>query len=116
MGQEALTKPRTKAGVRCVKVTEVRASGDGGGSCCCRRIQPHQGPAPVQDYISPGESSRVALRASVRVVGFTHRTQCVASTRLALVCVLAAPGAFTRENRALIHRADNHVNMAINDE
>ena len=55
----------TKVGVRCVKevvVVKVRVSGGGGGGGDGgrRRLQPHQGPAPVQDEISPGESSRVA--------------------------------------------------------
>ena len=43
-----------------VVVVKVRVSGGGGGGG--RRLQPHQGPAPVQAEISPGESSRVAPR------------------------------------------------------
>ena len=53
----------TKVGVRCIKevvVAKVRVSGGGGGGGGRRRLQPHQGPAPVQDEISPGKSSRVA--------------------------------------------------------
>ena len=45
----------TEVGVRCVKevvVVKVRVSS--------RRLQPHQGPAPIQGEIGPGECSRVA--------------------------------------------------------
>ena len=48
----------TKVGVRCMKevvVVKARVSGGGGGGGR-RRLQPHQGPAPVQDEISPGKS------------------------------------------------------------
>ena len=53
----------TEVGVRCVKevvVVKVRVSGSGGGSSGSRRLQPHQGPAPIQDEIGPGECNRVA--------------------------------------------------------
>ena len=59
----------TKIGVRCVKevaVVKVRVGGGGGGGR--RKLQPHQGQAPVQDEISPGESSRLAPRGLIFVL------------------------------------------------
>ena len=52
----------TQVGVRCMKevvVVKVRVRSGGGGSSGRRRLQPHQGPAPVKDEISSSESSRV---------------------------------------------------------